>query len=380
MYNGLMLNIKIKLAEFQEYTVLTLEVRKTNNYSITLRDVARLAKVSVGTVSRYINKHPSVGGENAQKIQMAIDKLGYIPNQIAQSLAKGVSNNLLLYIIQEDPILSSTWLYELPIIQGVYDYLKSTDYSLQVAIDSIENSKRVNKLISECINNKRVDGMIILTSWEIDKSGLIRLADSKFPFVLIGNENLITPENEVLFDNYGAINQIIDYLYKLGHRRIGFISGTKEQQHAEQRIRAYFDSLQRLDLVTNEEWVKYGDYSIESGYIHMQELLHSNEQPTAIVCGNDYLAAGAIKAISEKGFNVPYDYSITGFDDSLVSKVVEPGLTTVNVPLQELAKIAIKKLINIINAPDKITPKRVLPCTMVIGASTSEPKYFQKES
>lgn len=342
--------------------------------SVTLKDVARLAGVSVGTVSRYINNHPSVSKKNSIKVQRAIDKLGYIPNQTAQNLAKGVSNNLLLYIIQEDPILASTWLYELPIIQGVYDYLKGTDYSLQVAIDSIENSKRINNFINECINNKRVDGMIILTSWEVDKTSLIRLVDSKFPFILIGNENPIGPENEVLFDNYGAISQVMDHLYKLGHRRIGYISGTKEQQHAKQRIKAYFDNLQRLNLVTNEKWVKYGDYTVESGYTLMGEILNSREQPTAIVCGNDYLAAGAIKAIKERGFSVPLDYSVTGFDDSIVSRVVEPDLTTVSVPLQKLAELAIKKLINIINFPDNEITKQVLSCEMVIGASTIAPK------
>lgn len=342
--------------------------------NITLKDVAKLAGVSVGTVSRYINHHPSVSEKNARKIQAAIDKLEYVPNLTAQNLAKGISNNILLYIIQEDPILMTTWLYELPIIQGINDYLKNTEYSLQIAIDSIDDCKSIKKSINKYINNKLVDGLMILTTFDIDKSIIIRLVDSKYPFVLTGIDNSIQPENGVLFDNYGAINQIMAYLYKLGHRKIGFIGGTKEQQHAKYRKKAYFDSIRKFGLTTSDKWVKDGDYSVSCGYNLMNEILSAYEQPTAIVCGNDYIAAGAIKAIREKGLDVPYDYSVTGFDNNIISEIVEPNITTMSIPLQEVAEFSIKKLINIIKNPDQITQEQIFSCKMIVGGSTSKPK------
>lgn len=341
---------------------------------VKLKDVAMLANVSVGTVSRYINKHPAVSKKNADKIQEAIDKLGYIPNQMAQNLAKGVSNNLLLYILQEKPINESTWLYELPIIQSVYDYIKPTNYSLQLAMDYLEDKDEVKKFINEYINTKRVDGVIILSTFEVGDVNILRLMESELPFVLIGNQTNIQPANQILFDNYNAINEVMDYLYKLGHRRIGLINGFKNQQHMIQRGRAYFDSLKRLNLETHKKWIKNADHTVDGGRARMHEILDFKEQPTAIVCGNDDMAVGAMKAIKERGLSIPNDYSLTGFDDGLISRVTEPNLTTVKIPLTDMANIAIKKLIDGIQNPGNIIPKQVLPCTMIIRPSTGRPK------
>lgn len=346
-----------------------IRIRRPN---VKLKDVAMLANVSVGTVSRYINKHPSVSKKNAIKIQKAIDKLGYIPNLMAQNLAKGVSNNLLLYILQEKPILESTWLYELPIIQTVYDYIKPTNYSLQLAMDYLEDKLEISRFFNEYVNNKRVDGIIILSTFEIGDANILRLIESKMPFVLLGNQTNIQSTNQILFNNYDAINEIMDHLYELGHRRIAFINGFANQQHMIQRAKAYFDSVQRLDLETYDEWVKNANHSVDSGCERMMEILDFEKQPTAVVCGNDDMAIGAMKAIKERGFTVPEDYSITGFDDSILSRIAEPDLTTVKIPLEALAHTAIEKLIKSIDNPDNVIEKEDLPCRVVIRTSTGK--------
>ena len=343
---------------------------RIKKHKVKLKDVARLANVSVGTVSRYINNHPSVSKKSAKKIQEAIDKLGYIPNLMAQNLAKGVSNSLLLYILQEKPIVESTWLYELPIIQSIYDYIKATKYSLQLAMDYLEDVQEIGKLMNEYINNKRVDGIIILSTFSIGEANVVRLMDSEIPFVLLGNQSAILSSNQILFDNYSAISEIMDHLYELGHRRIALINGFENQQHMIQRGKAYFDSLKRLDLEFHDEWVKYSNHAVDGGYKSMQEILDFEKQPTAIVCGNDDMAVGAMKAIKERGFRVPDDYSVTGFDDNIISRVAEPNITTVRMPLTSMAETAVEKLIENIADPEKEIPLEVLPCKVIYRSSS----------
>jgi len=282
-----------------------------------------LANVSVGTVSRYINKHPSVSKKNAIKIQKAIDKLGYIPNLMAQNLAKGVSNNLLLYILQEKPILESTWLYELPIIQTVYDYIKPTNYSLQLAMDYLEDKLEISRFFNEYVNNKRVDGIIILSTFEIGDANILRLIESKMPFVLLGNQTNIQSTNQILFNNYDAINEIMDHLYELGHRRIAFINGFANQQHMIQRAKAYFDSVQRLDLETYDEWVKNANVPItldadgegkllsvnidDEGYTHLELKLGDIDEI--------YIVTYTSVIVAESGVKITNTAALAGFEE-----------------------------------------------------------------
>jgi len=339
----------------------------------TLKDVAKLANVSVGTVSRYINNNPSVSEKNRKKIQAAIERLNYSPHPIAQKLAKGVTNNLLLYIVQENPILTTTWLHELPVIQGICDYLKNTNYSLQIVLNFIDDNQGNYKYINECISSKSVDGILILSAWELSNRTLIRLMDSGFPFVLIGNDNTIQPTNDIVFDNYGAVKKLVEHLYQLGHRHIGLISGCKEQLHMSERIRGYFDAIRELGLEIEESWIKYGEYSTESGYACMQEIL-DGRHPTAVICGNDYVAAGAVKAIHDRGYKVPDDFSVTGFDNSTVAQIMEPTLTTVNMPVFKAGHLATEKLIKLINKTENVINREVLPCDIIIGSSTGSAK------
>ena len=359
-------------------TNITAVVIKINKGRIKLKDVARMAGVSVGTVSRYINNHPKVSKKNAIKIQEAIDKLEYIPNRTAQNLAKGVSNNLLLYMLQENPIQASTWLYELPIIQAILDYIKNTEFSLQLGMNAVEDKKEIDKFLNEYINNRRADGIIILSMYPIDDFWIRKLKDSEIPFVLIGNTSPVAADNQIIFDNYNGIKDIMEYLHDLGHKKIGFINGFEHQQHMIQRKLAFFDNIERLGFITRKEWIKNGDFGINSGFTCMQEILNCKEQPTAIVCSNDIMAAGAMQAIKQAGSSVPEDYSITGFDDSLISKVVEPSLTTVKIPLKKMADVAINQIIKKIKDPNIAISNQIFSCSIVIGDSTSKPKADKK--
>lgn len=313
-------------------------------HKVTLRDVAKQAGVSVGTVSRYLNNNPSVSQSARDAIAAAVEKLDYTPNLMAQNLAKGKSGNLLLYIYQEFPIVNTTWMFELPIIHGVFDSLKSTNYSIQMAIGSIYNPEGFKHEIFRQIDAKLVDGIIILSSWPAESTTLVKLIETKFPYVLLGNSNHVNGMNHIVFDNTEVIEGLVTRLVGLGHRDIAFFGGYPTQLHTMERFAGFRRGMARHHLPVRDEWVKFGDYSFESGIKFMDEAFDAGP-PTAVVSGNDFIAAGAVRSIKRHGKRVPEDVSVTGFDNMTVANMLEPELTSVKVPLFEMGCRAMERLV-----------------------------------
>lgn len=340
----------------------------------TLEDVARLAGVSVVTASRVLNGHAPVSESTARRVWEAVDKLGYIPHIAARGLATGVFSSFLLLMIEESPILPSTWRHELPIIQGICDFVRTIGYSLQIEIGFKEEVESPNFL--RPIGRRPIDGLLILSPWPLGEYLLRSLQSEGIPFVCIGCGVGLEGVDSVDFDNFGAFRALTEHLIALGHRRIALISGYKNQLHMIERIRGFVEALKGHGLEVCEELIKFGDFTVESGYQCMKELLREKPRPTAVMCGNDHMAAGAIRAIREAGFDVPEDFSVTGFDNNEVAEATNPQLTTVEVPLFRMGWVGAEKLYNLAQSgknrgqeKEKIT-KVVLPCEMVVRSST----------
>lgn len=342
----------------------------------TLRDVAKFAGVSVGTISNYINNPESVKPKNRQIIAEAIRVLQFTPNTIAQRLARGHSNTILLYILSEKEIGSSTWLHQLPLIQAVNDYLENTPYSLHIKIGGVNAEDKACEYINTCISGKLVDGIIILSAWEISKDIIMTFLRYDFPFMLLESENTLTHTNAIYFDNKQMAEKMVDHLYSLGHRKIGFIGVDSSQQHIRSRFTGYMNRIESYGLRVLKDWVMEGDYTIESGYRCVTALLKQPQIPTAILCGNDNMAVGAVTAIREKGYRVPEDISIIGIDNSIVAKACVPQLTTMEMPLNTAGQAAIEALLGKLTAKDGgiEIPPRVFPCRLIERRSTAEPK------
>lgn len=331
---------------------------------VTLKDVAKHAGVSVGSVSRYLNQHPSVSEKSRSAIEDAIKTLGFIPNQMAQKLARGVTGNLLLYIYQEFPIFNTTWLFELPIIHGIYEHLKTTPYSLQIAIGSISEPERLHRDLLHQVDSRLVDGILILSSWPAEQSTIDMLIDRETPYALIGNANQREENNYIIFDNEKAVYDLTAMLLGLGHRDIAFLGGYESQLHTRERFVGFTRALAEKGITVREEWVRFGDYSFDSGARFMEELL-DGQPPTAVICGNDFVAAGAVQRIKRRGLRIPEDISVVGFDNLTVSTIVEPELTTVSVPLFEMGRIATKNLVENIAEKRASFPPVTIDCTIV---------------
>ena len=186
-------------------------------------------------------------------------------------------------IVQEHPIISSTWLHELPAIQGIYDYLSNTRYNLSVAIKWKEDIDNQNFLYDE-LKSRKFDGIIILSAWKINVRTIIDLIDMKYPYILLSSENSVQPTNDILFDNAGVVRELVGRLYALGHRKIAMITGDREQEHMKDRIAGYLLEMENLDLKPYA-YIQYGKFGFDSGYQNMRALLDAYRDVTAVICG-----------------------------------------------------------------------------------------------
>lgn len=342
----------------------------------TLRDVAKRAGVSVGTVSHFINNNSKILEKNKCKIQKAIDDLGYTPNSLAQNFAKGISKQIALYISAEFPISSATWMYGLPIIQGVNSIIHLTGYSLQMSVNSINDIEKSYENISKAIINRSIDGLLYLSAWQIPMKILELLTKNKFPYILVANNNPLGMENDVLIDIPNAVSKIVNYLYDNGHRTYGIVLGYKDQIHMAERLQTFYSEMNRLKLPVLSRHIKTGSFDISSGYALMLEMISEGDLPSAIICGNDDIATGVIKALKESGVNVPRDVSVIGFDNSIVGQVSEPAITTMDIPAFKIGEESAKNLIYRISNPGLSVPRSTIPCTLVEYGSVAKCSSF----
>jgi len=331
-----------------------------NNRKSTLKDVAIKAGVSTGSVSRYINKDPSLSMRMSEDIEQAMRDLYYTPNMIAQRLAKGRSNVIQLYVFHEDPAVSTSWVNELVLMQSISMYLRDTQYTLQIAFDSyLEVNNSIN-FLRDCIKGKNIDGVLIFSSWNINRELIEMLQEEEFPFVLVRTRNPVSPNNEVYFDYQNVYSELVERLYKKGHRNFAFFGGYQNRRRTADRYEGFSKACEKLGLPLRKEWIKYGNYSMESGSEFYSELGTLSEKPTAIICGNDTIAAGVVKAANAA--NESHLIEVTGFGDMDIAKLLSPPITTVKVSSIEIGRTAIKMLLDIISRNECLFKSVSLPC------------------
>jgi len=337
---------------------------------VTLKDVASVAGVSLATASRVINGHAGVSAQNRVKVEEAIRKLNYSPNAIARSLATGRTGTISLIIVQEDPIVPTTWSHELPIIQAIHDTVKTQNWELQITMCSYREFRQPS-FLPHHLSRGTVDGVLILSAWLVERHVVAELKAKGLPFVIIGAHD---PDYEafcVEFDNTEAVRSLVKHLRSEGHETFALIGGAPDQLHMEARVQGFVSALQDCGLPIWNQLIEYGDWNVESGYALMQKLIQRKPRPTAVICGNDYLAVGAMQAIAESGLRIPEDIAVVGFDDTVVGRVTLPKLTTVRPPLTQLGRLGAERLVQeLVGSAADGDRRVVLPCEVVIRASS----------
>jgi len=291
--------------------------------AVTLDDVATRAGVSAKTVSRVVNGERSVRQETRQRVLLAIEQLDYRPNLLARGLSG--SHAYTIGLVYDNP----NAYYIIAMQQGALTACDDLSFGLQMRPCNSKASMLAEDL-RDFVHRSRLSGLVLTTPVSERMAALRRLATYRIPFVRIVSAAR-DPGDEfpcVYVDDRDAAHAITTHLLQLGHVRIGFLRGGKHHHASAERLKGYKDALRDYGAPLRNELMIEGDYVFDDGFRGARRLLDLAEPPTAIFGCNDEIAAGALAAAQSTGFNVPYDVSIAGFEDSPFSRHSWPPLTT----------------------------------------------------
>ncbi len=338
-----------------------LSKRAVSGRKPTLHDVADLAGVSYQTVSRVVNRHPSVAKPTRARVLRAIESLDYSPNRVAQSLVTRRSNSV--------GILSSGTQYYGPaqMLSNIEAALKAEGYGLvYAAVDDVAEDELERRIAA--MRGQLVDGLVLITPIEAYRVDEIA-ARIHMPFVMI-DVNLGERVASVVIDQRHGGMLATSHLLELGHRRLAEISGPRRWSGAEQRHAGFLAALEAAGL-TAAGFVE-SDWTAAGGFAACRRLLQG-EPFTGIVVGNDQMALGALRALRVAGLAVPGDVSLVGFDDVPEAAYFDPPLTTVRQDFAALGQQAAELLLSLISTPQTPAHQRVLYPHLVVRASSAPP-------
>ena len=334
----------------------------------TINDVASLARVSKKTVSRVINNSPSVREETRDQVNEIIARIGFRPDPQARSLA--FRRAFLFGLIYDNPNAQ----YVVNMQTGALDSLRGSGMEL-VVHPCDRNGENFLEDVREFIEVQRLGGIILLPPIAEDRRLLALMQELDVPVIRVtarpGEENqppIRTPQI-VSRDRDGCV-QAGEHIAGLGHRRIGYISGNVAYPSAHERRAGYDEGLKAHGLAIAADLDEPGDYSFESGLEAARRMLKKADRPTAIICANDQMAAGAYHAAYEMGLSIPGDVTIIGFDDADVATRIYPPLTTVRLPTRDMAKVAVEVLLD----PESNRNNVVFEATLMVRGSSGPVK------
>lgn len=337
---------------------------------VSIRDVARHAGVSISTVSRVLRKYNNVPEETREKVLRAVEELNYIPNFIAQSMTQGKTRNIgVVFSTSAENAFTDPFYAE--VLRGIGRKTQEHGYYIQLlAFDDPVKEKE------ECLNLLqcgRVDGLILLRSRMYD-SLIYDLNKKKHKFVLIGQVSDEMPVEGVVYsvdtDNKKGSYDIVSYLINKGHKRIAYIAGNMEYVVDNERYKGYRLAHLDVGLECDPELVIEAPADTYELKDVIKEKLRKIEGITAIFARDDLKAVAAMFAVSELGLKVPEDVMVVGYNNYLISTVIEPKLTTVNVPFYDLGVHAAQLMVDVIEGR-KISENRiVLPIEIIERKST----------
>ncbi|MBU3142012.1 LacI family DNA-binding transcriptional regulator [Clostridium sp. CF012] len=332
-------------------------------------DIAKIAGVSRSTVSRVINNYDNVPEDTRKRIQQIIKENNYVPHASARMLA-GVKNRVIgLFIIDMKVDSNGKQVtgssYFTPFTGSVIDNASKMGYNVLV---SIVSKQKDYKKVKETFYNKTISGGIFIG----EKNGepeIKEIINSGYRVALLDqsvklDEEVYTKCIIVNADNYCGAYKATNYLISLGHSKIAHIMGVSEHLSAMERLDAYKKALTDAGIPIKNNLIVKGDFTISGGFNATKKLLQK-EIPTAIFCGNDNMAIGALQAIQEANLRVPEDISIVGFDDIEVARYISPSLTTVKMNLLEMASIATNTLITSIENNSNFSANYTLPIDLI---------------
>lgn len=307
---------------------------------ISIKDIARAAKVSHSTVSRALQNSPLVNHETAQRIKEIAREKGYRPSAVARSLVTRRTKTIGVVVTRiADPFIAE-------VVNGIEEVANDHGYSVFLA-NSNANPDRELKVVHS-FHERRVDG-ILVTASRVGALYMPLLTEMRVPTVLINNQHPGEFVHSVMIDNITASFQATEHLINLGHKRIAYIGDQYGFFSDTERFAGYRRALEVADIPFLPDLTSHGDGNAEGGMHAMERLLEAVDPPTAVFCYNDMSALGALRAIRAKGKRVPEDVSVVGFDDLFIASYTNPTLTTISQPMRQMGSTAMEILLKLFN-------------------------------
>ncbi|MGO8758535.1 MAG: LacI family DNA-binding transcriptional regulator [Terracidiphilus sp.] len=329
---------------------------------LSIKDIARLARVSHPTVSRALQNSPLVNAETAAKIRKIAEEAGYRASAVARGLVTRRTRTIGLVVTTvDDPFAGE-------VACGIEQAANDRGYAVFLA-NSNADPERERKVV-QAFAERRVDG-IVVTSSRVGAAYLPMLAELNVPMVLVNDQYPGAFVHSVTIDNQAGSRAATEHLIALGHRRIAFIGDRRGYQSNNERMAGYKQALWAAAIAYSGEIAVEGDGLPEEAVIVMKRLLALPEPPTAVCCYNDLTALGAMRAIRARGLRVPEDVSVTGFDDLFFAAYLEPPLTTVRQPMRRMGEMAMENLFKLMSGEDSVAQIRV-EAELIVRKSTTK--------
>lgn len=327
----------------------------------TIKQVAARAGVSTATVSRVLSGVDGVSADLGDRVRTAVRDLDYYPNRVARNLRVRTTRTIGLVISDiQNPFFTS-------VVRGIENVLQVADYTLLLG-NSDENLER-EQLYLATLRAEGVAGIIFAPSNERAEA-YRQLLQARLPIVAIDRAPAGLAADMVSVDNRAAALDAVAHLIKLGHRRIGCISGPPSLSTAEERRSGYEQALEQHGLAPDPALIQYADFRQPGGHAAMRTLLGLEEPPTAVFVANNLMTLGALHALHEHGLQIPSDVAIVGFDDMSWATSLQPSLTAVAQPTYELGAAAARLLLARLREPQRPLEHIVLKTKLMVRASS----------
>ena len=305
-------------------------------WHMDIREIAKRARVSTATVSRTINRVPTVDPQLAKRVWKVVEQLGYYPNTQARALVSG-RTRIFGLIVSE---ITNPFFPE--IVQSFEDIAVQNNYEILLT-STVHDPKRMESAVRRMIE-RRVDGVAVLT-FGMEESLLEGLRFRKVPLVFVDVGPPVPRVSNIRINYQHGIRQAVQHLAALRHERIAFITGPLLLKSAVTRKNAFAESMREIGLEVEPDLVVEGSHTIEGGMSAFTQLMKLHKPPTAIMCSNDLTAIGVMRKAYEYGITIPQQMSVVGFDDVRLAEYMIPPLTTVQMSQTEIARLAFKALL-----------------------------------
>ncbi len=334
----------------------------------TIKEVAARSGVSVATVSNVLqNKSHLYSRETAERVWQAVRELGYRPSSVARSLIRQRTDTIGVILEERQELVLDP--YVMSVLEGILEYTVPRDYPIKIV--SMMYQQRPDSFQAH-VDDGSVDG-VILVAPRTHSAALQWAVETDIPAVVAGSTLPGTPLPCVDVDDIPAFYHAVRWLVGMGHQRIGHIAGPQTHWSARRRLQAYHQGMHDMGIAVEPGWVVEGQYTPPSGKQAMERLLEVSPPLTAVVCGNDWMAMGAMEAIHQRGLRVPDDISLVGFDDIESAQWVMPPLTTFRQPMRQIGAKAAELLIEQVETGKREREVVLFPAELIVRQSVAPP-------